>query len=65
MSDESRIVYTPRSDVTSEQARDVRARAWRYIFDCYANKKAGATHAGDEAKGPNEHAVRPTPILPP
>jgi hypothetical protein len=27
------------SDVDLEQDRDVRARAWRFVFDCYAKKK--------------------------
>lgn len=58
-------MYRGSSGITPEQARDVRARAWRYIFDCHAKKKAGATHAGDEAKGSDEHTIRPTPILPP
>jgi hypothetical protein len=26
--------------ITPEQARDVRARTWRFVFDCYAKKKA-------------------------
>lgn len=62
MSDVSRIVYVPRSDTTPEQACDVRARAWRYVFDCYAKKKAGVRGAGDEAKGSEND--RPTTILP-
>jgi hypothetical protein len=41
--------------VTTALSRDVRARAWRFIFDCYeGKKKAGAySHAGEnEEKGP-------------
>jgi hypothetical protein len=47
-------VDKPASDLTLEQARDTRARAWRFVFDCYAKKKAaGSTqdHDGDEPKG--------------
>lgn len=59
------IAYALSSDASLEQARDVRARAWRYVFDCHAKKKAGATHyAGDEAKGPDEHDRPAPPILP-
>ncbi len=37
----------------TQQARDLRARAWAFVFQCYAKKKAaGATSTnGDEAKG--------------
>jgi hypothetical protein len=46
-----------------DKARELRANAWRFIFDCYAKKKAGALHTGDEAKG--HDSDRPTPgILP-
>jgi hypothetical protein len=34
-----------------EQARDVRARAWAFIFDCHARKKAAA-HSPDN--GPDD-----------
>jgi hypothetical protein len=62
---ESRIAVKPSSSTTPEQARDLRARAWRYVFDCYqAKKKAGVTSTGDEAKG-LENEIRPAPsILP-
>jgi hypothetical protein len=35
-------------------ARDARARAWVYVFECYERKKAdagSAAHSGGEAKG--------------
>lgn len=32
---------------TPEQARDARARAWVFIFDCYA-KKAARTRGGED-----------------
>ena len=40
-----------RRDITPEQARDARARAWVFVFDCYAKKKAtcpGGQVAGKE-----------------
>ena len=39
MSDAPRAIRAPRPGPTPEQARDVRARAWRFVFDCYAKKK--------------------------
>lgn len=35
-----RITYTSHPGTTPEQARDTRARAWRFVLDCYAKKKA-------------------------
>ena len=48
-----------------DEARDVRARAWAYVFGCYeAKKKAGGTNTGDEAKGLEpEREVRPAPSI--
>ena len=36
----ARIFYTSRQDSTPEQARDTRARAWKFIFDAYREKAA-------------------------
>jgi hypothetical protein len=50
--------------ITPEQARDVRAAAWRYVFECFAKKKgAGVTSTnGDDAKeGSLKHEDRATP----
>jgi hypothetical protein len=44
------IIYHPRPDVTPEQARDARARAWRFVFDRWEQKKAaGKDGAEDDA----------------
>ena len=43
-------IYRPRLDVTSEQARDIRACAWAYIFDCHAKKKATRPGGHDDAE---------------
>ena len=38
---------------TPEEARDARARAWVFIFDCYA-KKAARTRGGEDGmSGPD------------
>ncbi len=37
--------------LTPEQARDIRARAWRYIFDCYGQHKATKAQNGDIEAG--------------
>ena len=39
MSD-ARTVSRSRLAVTAEEARNIRARAWHFVFDCYAKKKA-------------------------
>ncbi len=40
MSDAPRIVLRPNPGLTLEQARDARARAWKFIFDTYRKKAA-------------------------
>ncbi len=37
---------------TPEQARAARARAWVFIFDCYAKKAAGTSYGKSTMKGP-------------
>ncbi len=54
MSDAPSAIRAPLSGPGQVQGRDVRARAWRFVFDCYAKKKAGEGDAGDGMKGP-EH----------
>ncbi len=45
------ISVTPRSDITPEQARDLRARALQFVFDCYARKKSDPVNTPDDARG--------------
>ncbi len=45
----ARIVPNGRPDI-SEEARDVRAHAWRYVFGCYTQKKGGGTNTGSEGE---------------
>lgn len=33
-----------------DPGREIRARAWRYVFECYEKKKAGVGSTGEEAK---------------
>ena len=42
MSNAPRIVPRPHHGITPEEALDVRARCWSYIFARYAEKKAAA-----------------------
>jgi hypothetical protein len=46
----ARVVVRPASDFTPEEARDSRARAWMFVFDCYAKKKGGPATAPDARK---------------
>ncbi len=39
---------------TPEQARNARARAWVFIFDCYAKKTARTRGGADAMKGSND-----------
>ena len=58
-----RFGYAPRPDVGPEEVRIARARAWQFIFDCHAKKKAGEANAGGGTKGP-EHDHPAERILP-
>ena len=41
-----------RSDFTPEEARDVRARVWAFVFRCYESKKNPA--AGQGVRGDSD-----------
>ena len=49
MSDAPRTVLRPSRRTTPEQAREVRARAWRFVFDCWEQKKT-ADKDGNEGE---------------
>jgi hypothetical protein len=38
----SELTFTPRPDATPDQTRNLRARAWLFVFDAYARKNPGA-----------------------
>ena len=60
---EERSVRVTHKDIVSDQAHDLRASAWRFIFDCYAMKKATRTGGPDDAeRSPNE--IRADDIIP-
>ena len=42
------VVRVPHEGVTPEQARSLRARAWRFVFDCWEQKKAAGEVGGEE-----------------
>jgi hypothetical protein len=48
----ARIVHTSPS-ITPAQARDARARALRFVLDCYAKRKGGPATAPDVRKESN------------
>ncbi len=53
MSNPSSMVTRPRSGISEEQARDIRVRAWAYVFSCWhAKQKAMPSQiAGDHSNG--------------
>ena len=42
------ITLKPAAGITPEQARDIRARVWAFVFDCHAKKKAAADLGGED-----------------
>jgi hypothetical protein len=44
----SELTFTPRPDATPEQARNLRARAWLFVFEAHARK---SPVAGSSARG--------------
>ncbi len=47
MSGPERIVVKPRAGISKEAARNLRAAAWRYVFDCYEKRKAAGEDGGE------------------
>ena len=59
METNAHITYTPTPHLTAEQARDARARTWRFVFDCWEQKKAAKSSGGEEqARREVEHVSR-------
>ena len=53
MASRADTTFKPDAGLTSEQARDVRARAWSYVFECFnrhTKKKAAPASGRDDAK---------------
>ena len=65
--DSTSVVYRPVPGIAAEQARDTRARAWAFVFDCYAKKNAAgvtSTDGEDAKKGSLKHEVRANTSIP-
>ena len=63
---ESSVTCAPRINTTPDQARDIRAWAWAFVFECHVNRNAaGVTSTnGDDAKGSLKHGkVRATTTI--
>ena len=58
----SRITRYSSTSITTEQAREARARAWAYIFDCHAKKKAARPGGPDDAEESNNDRTDTTSI---
>ncbi len=54
----ARITDCPPSGLTPEEARNVRARVWGYVFECYARKKAAHPSGPDDRKGVQDEPVK-------
>lgn len=61
------ITFSPTSGTTPDLPRDTRARAWAFIFDCYAKQNAAgvtSTNGDDAKKGSLKHEVRAKASIP-
>jgi hypothetical protein len=53
------ITVKPSREIPREQARDARARAWAFVFDCYAKKEAARRGGPDDVrKDQNAHTAK-------
>jgi hypothetical protein len=57
MNDAEHITVTPLSSILPEQARDTRARAWAFVFQCWQEKRM-TTEPAAEPHGRNEVSIR-------
>jgi hypothetical protein len=67
MRDPHLLRISPRSELTLERVRDARARAWRYVFDCFNRRngqEGGPTTAPDSAKGGSQNDSSAKTIIP-
>ncbi len=56
MNNTTRVMFRPAPGITAEQAKDARARAWEFIFDCHAKKMATRPGGHDAGKEINERS---------
>ena len=63
MSGSLRITHRPCPNIPREQARDLRAQAWAYIFNCWRNKEDRPAEAPDNKaetkEGSNDEQILP------
>jgi hypothetical protein len=53
------ITLKPAAGLASEQARDARARAWAFVFECWKAKKAAHPGGPDDAmKGSSDDRAK-------
>jgi hypothetical protein len=52
------VVHVPHDDVAPEEARGLRARAWRFVFDCWEQKKAASENSGEERARKEKYVSR-------
>ncbi len=58
MSDIPRAIVRPGVGTSPEEARDTRARAWSFVFQCWQEKqRAGVGPARDDRKESNDLAT--------
>jgi hypothetical protein len=48
-----RVIHPSSASLTPEQARDARARAWKFIFDTHREKAAGQDNAKSKQESLN------------
>jgi hypothetical protein len=46
----ARMTTTPRPSISPQQDRDIRARAWAFVFECYHKKEATRPGGPNDAK---------------
>lgn len=54
-----RVTHVTRPGITSEQARDARARTWAFVFNCHAKRMATRPGGHDAGKEINERSGKP------
>jgi hypothetical protein len=57
MIDAEHTAVTPLSGISPERARDARARAWAFVFQCWQEKQM-VTEPAAEPDGRNEVSIR-------
>jgi hypothetical protein len=59
MNERPLIVVHPHPAISPQEARDARARAWKFIFDFYRKKAAGIVD--DHTEGESKNGSNPQP----